>query len=285
MKSPNAFCDNGFRTRSDLVAAGLALVAPLEQYRSPGKARIKLATANGAAFSEEAAQLEGFARPLWLIGSLHAAASVRSGTLEAFSAEAALRTETWITGLQNGVDPASPEYWGDLHDMDQRMVEMESIAYTLLFAPETFGFADDEVARGNLVRWLLQINSKEVHQNNWRWFRIFVNLALTRVLGVPLERVRAVMDADFAMLDSFYLGDGWNSDGPWDEERRQVDYYSGSFAIQFAQLLYVKLAPDFDPARTERYKAQAVDFAAAYWRYFDTNGEVDAWSNFRMTGG
>ena len=269
MKTYNDFCHNPFNTRSDLVSAGIALTAPLEQYRSVGKARVKLAAANGAGFSEQAAQLEGFARPLWLIGSLHAPSFKESRTLGNSSD---IETETWITGLRNGVDPASPEYWGDLIDFDQRMVEMESIAYTLLLAPEVFGFADDETARRNLINWLSQINSRAMPINNWRWFRVFVNLALTKVLGVNLEHVKGVLDDDLATLDSFYLGEGWSSDGLWDDERKQMDYYSGSFAIQFAQLLYVKLAPDYDPERTERYKTQAAEFAAVYWRYFDANG-------------
>ena len=269
MKIYNDFCRNPFRTRSDLASAGIALVTPLEKYRSAGKARVKLAVANGAGFSEQAAQLEGFARPLWLIGSLHSLSFIESQTLGEIPT---MQTETWITGLKNGVDPNHPEYWGNLIDFDQRMVEMESIAYTLLMAPDIFGFADDEAARHNLINWLSQINSRTMPKNNWRWFRVFVNLALTRVLGVNLEQVSSILDDDLAALDSFYLGDGWSSDGLWDDERKQVDYYSGSFAIQFAQLLYVKLAPDHDLKRTERYKTQAAEFAAVYWRYFDSNG-------------
>ncbi|KAF5724959.1 hypothetical protein FMUND_304 [Fusarium mundagurra] len=45
------------------------------------------------------------------------------------------------------------------------------------------------------------------------------------------------MDADFELLDQFYLGEEWSSDGVWGDDKKQVDYYSGSFAIQFAQLL------------------------------------------------
>ncbi|KAK0715086.1 hypothetical protein B0H67DRAFT_644876 [Lasiosphaeris hirsuta] len=46
---------------------------------------------------------------------------------------------------------------------------------------------------------------------NWRWFRVTSNLVLVRVCGVPLDEVKAEMDVDLALLDSFYLEDGWNT--------------------------------------------------------------------------
>ena len=257
------FTDNPFQTRSDFIRAGVALVKPLKAYQSPGKARIRIPTATGTHFSEHAAQLEGFARPLWLIANLFD---------EFPGSQSGLDLEAWTTGLKNGVDPASPEYWGDVGPFDQRMVEMESIAYTLLLSPKTFAFENDASTRANLVSWLKQMHGKPMPANNWRWFRIFVNLALTRTLGVPLEEVRQSIDEDLKLLDSFYLGDGWNSDGLWCDQRRQADYYSGSFAIQFAQLLYVRLAPDFDTARTQRYIDQAKQFASGFWRYFSAQG-------------
>jgi hypothetical protein len=113
-----------------------------------------------------------------------------------------------------------------------------------------------------------------VSRNNWRWFRVFVNLALHKTLGIPLSEVEEEIRADLEILDSFHLGGGWSSDGLWGVERRQADYYSGSFAIQFAQLLYVRLAPDFDVERTERYKEQARTFAVDYWRYFNEDGSA-----------
>lgn len=183
-----------------------------------------------------------------------------------------LDLDSWIIGLKNGVDPASPEYWGDVKDLDQRMVEMESIAYALLVSPSHFGFNYDQVARSNLVNWLRQINNHRMPLNNWRWFRVFVNLALVKTLYVPLEEVKRHIDDDLETLDSFYQDDGWSSDGPWGEDRRQADYYSGSFAIQFAQLLYVRFASDFDPVRADNYRSQAKSFASSFFRYFNSDG-------------
>lgn len=263
------FSDNSFQTHSDLVSAALALIKPLETYKSKGKARIKIATSSGAGFSETAAQVEGFSRPLWVVGHL---LELQSESV-ANSKQAGVDLQSWIIGLKAGIDPSSSEYFGDLGDFDQKMVEMEAIALSILVSPTNFAFQDDDVTRSNLVRWLSQINTRKLPVNNWRWFRVFVNLAICTHLQVPRSKVQSCIDEDFAILDSFYLQDGWSSDGIWGEERKQADYYSGSFAIQYAQLLFVKYAADFDPARANRYKDQAREFALHYWRYFDTDGK------------
>ncbi|KAJ6076254.1 hypothetical protein N7499_008235 [Penicillium canescens] len=258
------FTDNPFQTRFDLVRASAALLKPLEQHKSPQKAFIKLSTGTAAGFDEVSAQLEGFARPLWAIASLLAPASNADSL--------GLDVDSWVCGLRAGTNPASSEYWGDLGDFDQRMVEMESIAYALLMAPAAFLSGMDGMARENLERWLRQINGRKMPENNWRWFRVLVNLAL----GSQDEDVVA---QDLNMLDSFDLGEGWSSDGLWGNERKQADYYSGSFAIQFARMLYVRCMEDRglaseDRSRVERYKLEARQFASGFWRYFDVDGSA-----------
>ncbi|KAH7361322.1 hypothetical protein BKA66DRAFT_210825 [Pyrenochaeta sp. MPI-SDFR-AT-0127] len=269
MSPLHGFSDNPFRTRSDLIRGALALITPLDQYKSAEYARIKIATSTGAGFSETAAQLEGFARPLWVVAGLLRLEDLKlDPELQATTS----RLETWIAGLKAGTNPKSLEYWGDVFSFDQRMVEMESIAYSLLCYPEAFSFPNDQDARKNLIAWLRQINDHKMPQSNWLWFRVLVNLALVQALGVPLEEVKGHIDESLKALDTFYISDGWSSDGLWCDDRKQADYYSGSFAIQFAQLLFIRFAPEYDHQRTEKYRKQAQDFAQNYWRYFAPNG-------------
>ncbi|RMJ10891.1 hypothetical protein CDV36_009467 [Fusarium kuroshium] len=255
------FTDNPFRDRSDLVRAATALVQPLGAYRSPANARVKLFPSTAAAFDDVAAQLEGFARPLWAVQALIGDdGGIATG-----------EAHNWIQGIQAGVDPSSSEYWGDVGSFDQRMVEMESIAFALLTAPDAMMRLLGQESKLNLTKWLRQINNHTMPRNNWRWFRILVNLALVKVLEVPKVELRHMVDEDFAVLDGFYIGQGWSSDGLWGDERKQADYYSGSFAIQFAQLIYIRFAQE-DEERVQRYRQQAAEFASQYWRYFDVNG-------------
>ncbi|KAL2841719.1 hypothetical protein BJY01DRAFT_256933 [Aspergillus pseudoustus] len=261
MSPLQGFTDNPFETRSDLVRAAVSLLSALEPYKSKCNARIKIHSATAAGFDETAAQLEGFARPLWVVPFLLNE-----------SASGIVDFESWIHGLKAGTDPKSAEYWGDLGDFDQRMVEMESIACALLAKPDSIiqSFSDEQ--KTNLTNWLRQINHNRMPQNNWLWFRVFVNLALVKSLGVLQDELQAQIDQDLKTLDSFQLGEGWSSDGQWGAERKQADYYSGSFAIQFAQLLYIRFAGNEDEARTEMYRQSARDFGATFWRYFDQHG-------------
>ncbi|KAJ5093868.1 hypothetical protein N7456_009729 [Penicillium angulare] len=295
MPQLTGFSDNAFRTREDIANAAIALLRPLKPYFSPDKARIRIPVSTGVHFDEAAAQLEGFARPLWAVASLLQLKSTFKGGCCDSSVTATIRevTQPWIMGMANGTDPEHSEYWGDICDTDQRMVEAEVVSFALLAAPEQLFHSQDERTRRNITAWLRTINGKQMPSNNWRWFRIFANLALTRVCDVPISELSDEMRADFEVLDSFYLEDGWSGDGPWlstqdemDEfaasvktkrrdaigKGRQVDYYSGSFAIQFSQLLYAKYAEDIDPERVARYRQQARDFGASFWRYFDSDG-------------
>ncbi|KJR85820.1 uncharacterized protein SPSK_08718 [Sporothrix schenckii 1099-18] len=291
------FSDNPLRTRADVVRATLALLRPLQQTCfSPGRGRVSLPVATGAHFDEAAAQLEGFARPLWAVGALleGGEGGKSDGSDDVLA--------PWIEGMAVGTDPEHPDYWGDINDMDQRMVESEIVSYALLAAPNRLFYAQPLRVQANIVRWLRQMSGKEMPPTNWLWFRVMANLTVLRLTdgqvaggGEPADNKVLVdqMNEDLAKLDSYYIGDGWSSDGSWQTEEqqaaereearvhgrrdtsmgRQVDYYSGSFAIQFSQLLYTRYGgASLDPARAERYRSMARQFGASFWRYFDEDG-------------
>lgn len=297
------FSDNPLKTRDDLIRANIALLSPLLPHFSPEKARIRIPVASAAHFDEGAAQLEGFARALWSVGALLSCDAAGVGNA-ALAEQIRKVTEPWIAGYAAGTDRDHPEYWGSVGQLDQRMVEAEIISFALLSSPEKFYHGQDERTRQNITAWLRGMNGKAMPDNNWRWFRVFANLALVRVCGVSIDEVKAEMDADLALLDSLYVGDGWSSDGRWlpaeemaQEEAafektrrrdriisgRQADYYSGSFAIQFSQLLFTRFSGGLYPERVERYRQQARDFGASFWRYFDSDGESQVWTACRTT--
>lgn len=285
------FSDNPLRSRSDVVRATLALLKPLIPCFSPGKGRIRLPVSTAAHFDETAAQLEGFARPLWAVGAL--LLGLGAETEHELAAEITETVQPWIEGLVNGTDPNHPDYWGSMNDTDQRMVEAEIIAFALLAAPERIVGQLSEEAKSNTGNWLKSLHHLPMPKNNWRWFRVFANLARVKALGESIDNVRDEIASDLDILDGFYRFDGWSADGPWltveqaqaESEQyaqtgrrdaigigRQADYYSGSFAIQFSQLLYVRFAADLDPDRAEKYRQRARDFGAGFWRYFDASG-------------
>ncbi|KFY04890.1 hypothetical protein O988_00440 [Pseudogymnoascus sp. VKM F-3808] len=285
----SGFSDNPLKGREDIINAAIAFIKPLHQYISPNGAFVRLSTSTGAHFDEGAARLEGYARPLWVISTL-----LHSTNLDQAHAETIKSlTQPWISGICAGTNPDHPEYWGSINNGDQRMVEAEVIACALLFTPNEFFHSFDQPTRDNIVSWLRGMNGKDMPLNNWRWFRVFSNLALVLVAGIPHDEVKDEMERDLAIVDSFYIGQGWSGDGPWltDEQEaeenientkhrrhdrigcgRQADYYSGSFAIQFSQLLYSKFASKLDPKRTALYQQRAREYGNSFWRYFDAHG-------------
>lgn len=98
--------------------------------------------------------------------------------------------------------------------------------------------------------------------------QIFSNLGLSKVGSPRYDADRMKTDIDH--LDTFYIGEGWSRDGP--EGVVQLDYYSSSFAIQFAQLVYSKLAQEQDPVRCEEFRNRARKFALDFVHYFDEEG-------------
>lgn len=250
----HSFNRNRFRTREDVQNACAALLEPLLPCFTPDKSRVKVG-ATATHYDEGGAQLEGFTRPLWGLAALLSG----GGDFASVS--------YWVTGLANGTDPAHSEYWGDVDDLDQRIVEMAPLGFALAVAPGSFWEPLSTTQKRNVEVWLGSVNSKILSNTNWLWFRVFANLGL-RANGAmhDVEQIRKDMDH----LDTFYVGNGWSNDGP--RSHCQMDYYSGSFAIQTSQLIYSKLARDFDPGRCVIYEDRALQYAKAFVRYFDDEG-------------
>lgn len=226
---------NPFRNRADVMAAARSLADPLLRHASAGGARIRRSDA-GAEFDAVAAELEGFARPLWGL------------------APAAAGGADWIDwapirrGLANGVDPAHPEYWGPVGDIDQRMVELAAIGYALRLVPDRLWAPLPEADRRNLLRYLTEARARDFHTNNWKFFRLMIDLGLRAVgAAVDPDPSQAYLDE----IDALYLGDGWYRDGP----HPRVDHYI-PFAFHFYALALASLDPGLVAGRPFRERAR-----------------------------
>lgn len=247
----NPFAGNPLASRADLQQAVRALWDPVRQRLSPGLARARLGH-TGADFPQVAAELEGFSRPLWGLVPLAAGGADVDWT-------------PYHRGLAAGSDPAHEEYWGLAGSYDQRVVEMAAIGFALAMVPEQIWDPLGGRGRRDLGRWLGRVNEVETVDNNWLFFRVLVNEGLARVgaAGHDQAATRAALDR----LESFYLGDGWYSDGP----NTQRDYYV-AFAMHFYGLLYARIAAHSDPARAERLRQRAADFAGDFAHWFADDG-------------
>ncbi len=246
--SSNPLAGNKLANLDDMRRALIDLFDPLLPYFSQGNARVRIDAA-GAHFDRAAADLEGFARPLWGLAPLGAG----SGDFRHW--------DRYAEGLANGVDPKHPEYWGTVNGRDQRMVELAALGFALALVPEKIWEPLDQRARDNLVTYLKHARTFDYADNNWKFFRIFVDIALDR-LGASFDR--SLTETYLSELDGFYIGDGWYRDG----NIRRIDHYI-PFAMHFYGLIYSKLVDD---DRAERYRERAILFARDFRHWFAPDG-------------
>ncbi|KAG6873764.1 hypothetical protein C0995_011583 [Termitomyces sp. Mi166 len=251
------FSPNPLKTKEDLAKFLKELLDSLAAHTSPGGARVFLGHF-GTHYDGVAAQLEGFSRPIWGLAALLCGGGNYEGK------------QRWIDGFTNGSDPNNEEFWGNMQDQDQRMVECSAIGYSIAVAKEQLWDPLSSEAKANFENWMGGMNDKEMPNTNWLWFRVFANLGLGKAGSSRYDAQR--MKADLDHLDTFYIGGGWSRDGP--EGVIQLDYYSSSFAIQYSQLLYSKLAQNEDPERCEEYRNRARMFALDFVHYFEEEGRA-----------
>ena len=243
---------NPLRTREDLRQAAAELLRPLTECMTPGKARIYVGQGS-AHYSEDVAGMECWSRALWALVPM----------LAGKCPEAERFWPLWLEGMIHGTEPSNEEYWGDLSNTDQRMVEMAVIGCGLCFAPEAFYEPLTETQRQNLYRWLNQINEHDMPKNNWRFFRILVNIGFLQN-GMPVDETRLQEDMD--LIESHYTADGWYFDYP-----TKRDYYT-LWGFHFYSLVYATVMDSRDPERCARIRKRAALIAPRFACWFDREG-------------
>ncbi|KAK1926887.1 hypothetical protein DB88DRAFT_475930 [Papiliotrema laurentii] len=241
-----AITENPVSSRDDLVKLLKDLLVPLHDAQSSGGARIRLGN-TGTHFDNVAAEMEGFARALWGLTPLLAHDANAAGFED-------LR-DAWVKGLANGADPEQvDEYWGDCTARDQRFVEMAALGFSLALAPKVFWEPLSDSAKKKLNAWLLSSNDFEMPDNNWRFFRVLINVGLKKV---GAEYSQEAIDKELAFIETFYGEHGLPADGP-NDRCTAYDYYATSFAIPFYSLIYARLCSDENPERAALYRKRAV---------------------------
>ena len=248
----NIYASNPLKSRADLARLAADMIAPLAERLSPGRARLDLGD-TGAVYPPDIAGMEGFSRVLWALVPM----------LAGNCPEAEVYWPLWREGIIHGTDPAHEEYWGDIGDFDQRMVEMAVMGMALCMIPRRFYFELPEAARLNLYEWLNQINRHEMPQNNWLFFRVLVNVGFMNV-GLPADTARLTADMD--ELETHYCADGWYYDKP-----AQRDYYT-LWAFHYYGMVYARFMSASDPERCARYVERARLMLPRFAAWFDAEG-------------
>ena len=165
------FVSNPVETRDDLGQFLTDMLDALSSHTSPRGALIQLGH-TATHYDETAAQLEGFSRPLWGLSSLLAGGGTYAGT------------QRWVNGFASGTDPDGVEFWGNMRNKDQRMVECAAIGYSIAVAKEQLWDPLPDKAKQRFEEWLGGMNDKQMPDTNWLWFRVRIlsNGHITEIL-------------------------------------------------------------------------------------------------------
>jgi hypothetical protein len=143
---------------------------------------------------------------------------------------------------------------------------MAAVGFALALAPDKLWDPLSGKERDRAGAWLESCVRARTPENNWNFFPVMASLGLDRV-GYAHDR-----DARHTRLDrleTYALGDGWYGDG----RTEQRDYYI-PWAMHFYGLIYAALAGAEDPARAERFRQRAAEFATGFRHWFADDGSA-----------
>ncbi|MPY48219.1 DUF2264 domain-containing protein [Streptomyces acidicola] len=247
-------------TRAHWEATADQLLTAALRYATPGHALIDLPGPPSKS-GVRSDGLEGFARTFLLAAFRTAGASGKDphGFLERYTAGLVRGTRS------PGRDDA--ESWPEIghHGIQgQPMVESASVALALrLTAPwtwDTLPAADQD----RVERWLRGALRHTPAPNNWYLFPLTVAGFLESV-GRGDAETRHAIERGLALLDGWYQGQGWYSDG----DGRSFDHYNG-WALHFYPLLHAHLVGD--QALLDRLGPRLREFLDGFALLFDANG-------------
>ncbi len=180
--------------------------------------------------------LEGFSRsaPMW-------GTWVKSGrprSIRLLNGNTVDLVDEFRQGLLAGTDPGGDEYWGNVSDLDQRIVEASDIALSLWLFRDSVWDTLSTAQKSQVASWLKQSEVHRVSDNNWHLFPVFIGAVLSS-LNVPSDS--NTVRQHYARFKEFYRGDGWFSDGPGET----YDYYN-AWSIHYQLYWLQQVDPQWD---------------------------------------
>ena len=242
---------NPLRNREDVQHLLNDLLSAVSPYTEKGKSGIDLGEST-THYGKEIAKMEALSRMLWGIFPLVAGGGECADL------------PFYLDAIRFGTDPQHPQYWGTLRDFDQRCVEMAAFGVGLALLDKRLLQHFTAQEQQHLADWLNQGRDALIPNNNWNFFPIMVQMGFKQA-GLPWSH--DAVAARFELMEAYYLGDGWYSDGPG----RPRDYYI-SMAFHYYGLLYAQNMADVDPSRAALLRQRAGVFAQDFITLFSADG-------------
>ena len=117
-----------------------------------------------------------------------------------------------LLSYQNAVDPNSPDYllWGD-NNTRQPLVDAAYLAESFLRSPKEIWEKLDEITKNRYIECFKIIRNIEPYNNNWVLFSGIIECFFI-LAGRQPDKNKMFKIAN--TINSWYIGDGWYSDGP-----------------------------------------------------------------------
>jgi hypothetical protein len=247
-------------TRGHWLAAADDLLLSAARHRSPQGARIDL-PGRPSQQGMRTDGLEGFARTFLLAAFRHVgeAGEDPHGHLSRY-------LEGIVAGTRNvGSDDA--ESWpviGHVGRHGQPHVEAASIALSLHLTRSASWDLLSADEQDRLDSWLRGALKHEPSSNNWYLFPLTI-ASLLEGVGRGDEETAYVIERGLGLIDLWYRGEGWYSDG----DGEAFDHYIG-WALHLYPLLHARLRAD--SALEEKLGGRLEEFLGSFARTFDRNG-------------
>ena len=167
--------------------------------------------------NDNVAYMEAFGR---LIAGLAPFVALKDNNAKEEETRALLRLQIQQS-LAHAVDPNSPDYlyWGSPSSR-QPLVDAAYIAQALLTAPEALWEPLPATTKQQIIQEFKNLRQITPYNNNWILFAAMVESFLLFV-GEEINAPR--IDTAIDTIQSWYVGDGWYSDG----KKFHFDHYNG----------------------------------------------------------
>ncbi len=208
-------------------------------------------------------ELEGFTRSFimagpWLSQSNDGRYQYKGETVEV--------ADFYRKGIMAGTDSKNPEYWGDIVDFSQHLVECASLSWSLFISRKHIWDKYSEKEKKQVAGYLHQCTRAKYHNNNWLLFNVVTNTVLKK-LGMPYEQSQ--IDENIKACEGMYIGEGWYRDG----KLNRLDYYN-AWAFHYYYLNWIILDGNSKPDIAEIHKKRASEFARGFRYFFACDGSV-----------
>lgn len=208
-------------------------------------------------------ELEGFTRSFimagpWLSGSSNGIFNIVGESIDV--------ADFYRRGILAGTNPANPEYWGDITDYAQHLVEMASLGWSLYLSKNIIWDSFTTKEKRQVADYLYSCTKVKYHRNNWLLFNVVTNSVLKK-LEMPYSQKQ--IDENINFCDSMYLGNGWYRDG----NVNRIDYYN-AWAFHYYYLIWALLDGDSKPEIAEKHRERVNDLFKNFVYFVSGDGSV-----------